>query len=146
VAVDPEPEPNNPPPPVEPVGPDEKRSVDAPTAAEARVDDEPIPPDDIDVTATDVDTDPRSKRRKRKTPKRSASTPKATPAKLKVIVSPWGKVYLDGKEMGTTPSLRILEAPPGRHTIRAVHPELGELKKTVVFGKQTSVTLEFPRP
>jgi serine/threonine-protein kinase len=38
-------------------------------------------------------------------------------AKLKLAVSPWGEIYIDGKLRGTTPPLAEIELPPGRHRL-----------------------------
>jgi serine/threonine-protein kinase len=38
-------------------------------------------------------------------------------AKVKLAVSPWGEVYIDGKLHGLTPPLAELELPPGKHRV-----------------------------
>jgi serine/threonine-protein kinase len=38
-------------------------------------------------------------------------------AKLKLAISPWGEIYVDGKLRGTTPPLAEIELPPGRHRL-----------------------------
>ena len=54
-----------------------------------------------------------------------------TPAKgtIKVLVHPWAKVFLDGKEVGITP-LKPLSVYQGAHTLRLENSPPGQ-KKTV---------------
>jgi class 3 adenylate cyclase len=43
-----------------------------------------------------------------------------TPAgarRLELAVAPWGEVVVDGKSRGVSPPLRVLDVPPGTHTI-----------------------------
>jgi hypothetical protein len=40
-----------------------------------------------------------------------------SPGRLELAVAPWGEVLVDGKSRGLSPPLRVLELPPGPHTI-----------------------------
>jgi class 3 adenylate cyclase len=42
---------------------------------------------------------------------------KGGPGRLELAVAPWGEVLIDGKSRGLSPPLRVLEVPPGPHTI-----------------------------
>ena len=67
-------------------------------------------------------------------------TPKTVSVKL---VAPAGaKVFLDGKLVGRTPSLTELEATPGVHVVKVVHPRLGKRAKKVQFGKVKKVRID----
>jgi len=46
------------------------------------------------------------------------------PAKITLVVKPWGEVYVDGQLRGTTPMSPLLLSP-GAHSIDVVHPESG---------------------
>ena len=49
-----------------------------------------------------------------------ASAPLPPPAKIATLVfdvSPWGEIYVDGKLHGTTPPVKTVDLPPGRHRI-----------------------------
>jgi hypothetical protein len=49
-----------------------------------------------------------------------ATAPEIPPAKTATLVfdvSPWGEIYVDGKPHGTTPPVKTLDLPPGRHRI-----------------------------
>ena len=53
-------------------------------------------------------------------PTEPASAPLPPPAKTATLgfdVSPWGEIYVDGKLHGTTPPVRTVDLPPGRHRI-----------------------------
>jgi len=45
-----------------------------------------------------------------------AATPAAA-GRLELAVAPWGEVLVDGKSRGVSPPLRVLDVPPGAHTI-----------------------------
>jgi hypothetical protein len=64
-------------------------------------------------------------------------------ATIRIVVEPWGQVFVDGVSMGNTPVVRTLRAKPGPHTVEVRHPALGSRKKTVEFGQQTSVKFVF---
>jgi hypothetical protein len=38
-------------------------------------------------------------------------------ARIELAVAPWGEILVDGKSRGVSPPLRVLELPPGAHTI-----------------------------
>jgi len=50
--------------------------------------------------------------------------PEAQPGLLNFDSDPWAQVFLDTKELGTTP-LRQVSLPPGRHVLTLRNPELG---------------------
>lgn len=58
--------------------------------------------------------------------------------KLSINAAPWAEVWLDGKEMGTTP-LGNLSVAIGTHEIVWKHPQLGERRQTVRVLAQTPV-------
>jgi class 3 adenylate cyclase len=41
----------------------------------------------------------------------------AAAGRLELAVAPWGEVLVDGKSRGVSPPLRVLDVPPGAHTI-----------------------------
>jgi hypothetical protein len=54
-----------------------------------------------------------------------ASAPLPPPAKTATLVfdvSPWGEIYVDGKLHGTTPPVKTVDLPPGRHRIELRNP------------------------
>jgi class 3 adenylate cyclase len=54
--------------------------------------------------------------------------------RLELAVAPWGEVLIDGKRRGVSPPLRVVELPPGAHTVEIrnstfpAHVEKVELK------------------
>jgi len=50
-------------------------------------------------------------------PAATPSKPAATIARLRLGISPWGAVYVDGERVGVSPPLRQLELAPGTHRI-----------------------------
>ena len=68
----------------------------------------------------------------------------ARSATLAIHVSPWGSVFVDGDLVARDTDIKVeVDVPLGRHRVRAVHPELGTLERTVSVGsKGSSVTLD----
>ncbi|HWJ94749.1 MAG TPA: PEGA domain-containing protein, partial [Telluria sp.] len=53
----------------------------------------------------------------------------------KLVVEPWGNVYVDGDERGVSPPLKRLTLAPGLHTIRIVNPNYQDHVVKVEAGK-----------
>jgi serine/threonine-protein kinase len=70
----------------------------------------------------------------------SRRAPAAT-ARLRLKVSPWGYVYVDGRLMGTSPPLRELKLPPGPHVVEIRHSKYRTLRKHVVLRAGTSLRI-----
>lgn len=62
----------------------------------------------------------------------------AAPANYKLLVKPWGTVYVDGKERGVSPPLKTLVLAPGKHEIRIVNPAFPDHVMTIDIAKQKS--------
>jgi serine/threonine-protein kinase len=72
----------------------------------------------------------------------------ATPAppagalgELRLAISPWGEVELNGRAMGTTPPLTRLSLPPGRHQVTVRNSDLPPYSVTVEVHADEPVTL-----
>ncbi len=53
---------------------------------------------------------------------------------------PWANVWVDGREIGTTPIANI-DLPIGSHDILWRHPQLGERRQTVTVTAKTPLRL-----
>jgi serine/threonine-protein kinase len=62
-------------------------------------------------------------------------------ARISVEVSPWAEVSVDGRAVGTTPLRRPLVLSPGTHTLRLVHPTLGEREERITVDAGESRTV-----
>jgi hypothetical protein len=49
--------------------------------------------------------------------KAQRATPIAAAGIVQLAILPWGEVFVDGKRRGVSPPLRLIEVPPGPHTI-----------------------------
>jgi serine/threonine-protein kinase len=68
--------------------------------------------------------------------------PKSTePGTLKLLILPWAKVSIDGKDVGTTP-LAPVSLSPGRHTVRMTHPGFRPLTRRVEIRSGRTTRLE----
>ena len=68
----------------------------------------------------------------------------ATPdtSNYRLVVKPWGTVYVDGKERGVTPPLKKLTLASGKHKIRIVNPSFPDYIKEVNLARGKSGTIE----
>lgn len=55
-------------------------------------------------------------------PAPARDTQDAPSVTYKLVVKPWGTVYVDGAERGISPPLKHLRLAPGEHTVRVVNP------------------------
>ncbi|HLA62842.1 MAG TPA: PEGA domain-containing protein, partial [Rhodothermales bacterium] len=58
----------------------------------------------------------------------------STVGRVTLTVSPWARVEVDGRAVGTTPLREPLVLAPGTHTVRLTHPTLGVHEETVRVG------------
>jgi hypothetical protein len=60
----------------------------------------------------------------------------------KLMVKPWGTIYVDGSERGVSPPLKLLSLPAGQHTVRIVNPNYRDRVLRVTSGKQDSARID----
>jgi hypothetical protein len=60
----------------------------------------------------------------------------------KLLIKPWGTVYVDGVDRGVSPPVKRLTLAPGQHTIRIVNPNFAEHTMTVDAGARETMVIE----
>ena len=60
----------------------------------------------------------------------------------KLLIKPWGTVYVNGVDRGVSPPVKRLTLDQGQHTIRIVNPNFTEHVMTVNAGGAESATIE----
>lgn len=60
---------------------------------------------------------------------------------LRILITPWADVYVDGQHVGQTP-MDELQIPAGRHTVFLRHPSLGEKKEDIEVRPNESIVLK----
>ncbi|MGZ5202058.1 MAG: PEGA domain-containing protein [Telluria sp.] len=60
----------------------------------------------------------------------------------KLMIKPWGTVYVDGSERGVSPPLKLLSLPAGHHTVRIVNPSFRDRVIRVSAGKHDSARID----
>jgi class 3 adenylate cyclase len=80
-------------------------------------------------------------------PERKVEKAKTRPAaggagKIELVVSPWGEVVVDGKSRGISPPLRVVELPPGAHTIEIRNSTFPALKQKVQVKPGEAVRIQ----
>jgi hypothetical protein len=55
----------------------------------------------------------------------------ASPGYLRLLVTPWAEVWVDGQRVDVTPFARAIPLPAGRHYVTLVHPNAPIEKRTV---------------
>jgi hypothetical protein len=71
-----------------------------------------------------------------------APAPVSGSASVKLLIKPWGTVYVDGVERGVSPPLKRLALPPGRHTVRVVNPNYRDRVIRIDAGKSSANRLD----
>jgi len=61
---------------------------------------------------------------------------------FKLLIKPWGTVYVNGVDRGVSPPVKRLTLGQGQHTIRIVNPNFAEHVMTVNAGGAESATIE----
>jgi hypothetical protein len=56
----------------------------------------------------------------------------------KLMIKPWGTVYVDGSERGVSPPLKLLSLPAGHHTVRVANPNFRDRVIRVSAGRHDS--------
>jgi eukaryotic-like serine/threonine-protein kinase len=69
---------------------------------------------------------------------------------LRVVVTPWAEVWIDGRYVDTTPFARPIPLPAGTHFVKLLHPEAETETRTihVADGEQVSLiaSMRIPSP
>lgn len=60
----------------------------------------------------------------------------------KLLIKPWGTVYVDGIDRGVSPPIKRLTLGPGQHTIRITNPSFPEHTMTVDAGARETAVIE----
>lgn len=60
----------------------------------------------------------------------------------KLLIKPWGTVYVDGVDRGVSPPIKRLTLAPGQHTIRIVNPSFPEHIMTVDAGAKETMIIQ----
>lgn len=60
----------------------------------------------------------------------------------KLVIQPWGTVYVDGVDRGVSPPIKRLTLAPGQHTIRIVNPSFPEHIMTVDAGAKETMIIQ----
>lgn len=69
--------------------------------------------------------------------------PPLRPATLEVIARPWGDIYIDGqRHREGWDRLFSIQLPPGPHTVRLVHPQLGTFEETITLTPGETLRLD----
>ncbi len=79
-------------------------------------------------------------------PEAERPPPAPSTGTVRILVRPFGDVYVDGRRLATGTNAAVLATlPVGTHRVRAVHPVLGSLERrvTVEGGRTREVLLEF---
>jgi hypothetical protein len=69
---------------------------------------------------------------------RDAATAGSQNTEYRLLIKPWGTVYVDGQDRGVSPPVKRLVLPPGTHTVRIVNPAYRDRVLRVEAGKTAS--------
>jgi len=87
----------------------------------------------------------RAREAREKAERAASGAPAVANGTLRIAVSPWGTVEVDGRPMGTAPPLNELSLPEGRHTVTIRNEEFPPFSATVnvVPGQPVNVKHRF---
>jgi serine/threonine-protein kinase len=74
-------------------------------------------------------------------PVEAAAAPPPAPGQVRLAITPWGNVEVDGRAMGTTPPLTSLSLPAGTHQIVVRNGEFPAHTASVTVSEDKPVTL-----
>jgi hypothetical protein len=60
----------------------------------------------------------------------------------KLVIKPWGTLYVDGVDHGVSPPVKRMTLGPGRHTIRITNPNFADHSMTVDAGSRETAVIE----
>jgi class 3 adenylate cyclase len=124
--------------------------VAAPASATLRADPAPAKPPAAERPAAARSADKPARAAKRTAA--AVETPRSAPAsgagasgQLRLAVSPWGEVYVDGKKRGVSPPLQFVKLPPGPHTVEIRNNSLPPRVEKVEIrsGEQIDISHSF---
>lgn len=92
-------------------GPATPEKVTASSPSEAAEPEQQGKPAAPRAPAAAVPSPPKAERAPAKAP------PAASPGRLRLAISPWGEVFVDGRSRGVSPPMKTLKLPPGRYKI-----------------------------
>lgn len=81
-------------------------------------------------------------RRTRPSPAPTTAAPVAAAGVLRLAISPWGQVSVDGQVMGTSPPLTQLNLSAGRHSITITNGDLPPWTRSVEISADAPVVLQ----
>jgi hypothetical protein len=61
---------------------------------------------------------------------------------LRIIVTPYAEISIDGRVVGTSPPLAPLKLPAGTYSVRLVHPDYQPFPKRVVVRAGETTVLQ----
>ena len=87
----------------------------------------------------------RAREAREKAERAASGAPAITMGTVRIAVSPWGNVEVDGRPVGTAPPLNELNLPEGRHTVTIRNDEFPPFSATVniVAGQPVNVKHRF---
>jgi hypothetical protein len=71
-------------------------------------------------------------------PPQAAASGAARGTAYKLLIKPWGTVYVDGQDLGASPPLKRLVLPPGPHTVRVANPGFPDRVIRIEAGRAAS--------
>jgi len=74
-------------------------------------------------------------------PKAQVGAPAAATGLVRLVVVPWGEVYVDGQKHGVAPPLRAISLKPGKHRIEIRNPGFESYLQVVDVGADQEIRI-----
>jgi hypothetical protein len=75
-------------------------------------------------------------------PDKASSVPASQPVLIRLGITPWGEVHVDGKKQGVSPPLSVLHVTPGKHKIEIKNTTFATYTKTIDLKPGSSVKIK----
>lgn len=104
-----------------------------------------VPPDDQAPPSVETELAPVAVEPAQKPPVDTPSPAAATVVSVRLLIQPWGEVFINGVSRGVSPPLKTLSLAPGEYRIKVVNGKLPphHEKLTVQAGQSKSITHRF---
>lgn len=78
---------------------------------------------------------------KRETVKKEPPQPQIPPGSVNLLVTPWGEIYINGKQRGLSPPMKSLKLSPGKYKIEIRNSNLTPYADTIEIKSREELTI-----
>jgi hypothetical protein len=73
--------------------------------------------------------------------KKEPPPPQIAPGSVNLFVTPWGEIYVNGKQRGLSPPIKSLKLAPGKYKIEIRNSNLAPYADTIEIKSREELTI-----